>query len=59
MRFEIEFYSSEDGKEPVADFLDSLKYWRKRGQNFECLIPNILRTVFLSFAVNKEVTLRE
>ena len=24
MRFEIEFYSSEDGKEPVADFLDSL-----------------------------------
>ena len=24
IRFEIEFYSSEDGKEPVADFLDSL-----------------------------------
>ena len=23
MAFEIEFYSSEDGKEPVAEFLDS------------------------------------
>ena len=24
MAFEIEFYSSEDGREPVAEFLDSL-----------------------------------
>ena len=24
MAFEIEFYSTEDGREPVADFLDSL-----------------------------------
>ena len=24
MAFEIEFYSNEDGREPVADFLDSL-----------------------------------
>ena len=24
MAFEIEFYSSEDGSEPVAEFLDSL-----------------------------------
>ena len=26
MAFEIEFYTSEDGREPVAEFLDSLDF---------------------------------
>lgn len=71
MAFEIEFYSSKDGREPVAEFLDSLdskmsaklvglmEILEEEGQNYVCPTRNILRMVFLNFAVNKEVISQE
>lgn len=71
MAFEIEFYSSEDGREPVAEFLDSLdskmsakvvglmEILEEKGTELRMPYSDILRMVFLNFAVNKEVISQE
>ena len=56
MAFEIEFYKTKDGKEPVADFLDSLDdKWRKKVQNSGCRIQSIWMMAFLNCVASREV----
>ena len=68
--FELELYSTEDGKEPVAEFLDSLdrkmnakliglmELLEKKAPSSENHTQLLWRTEYLNFAASLEVTLR-
>lgn len=67
MAFEIEFYKTKDGKEPVVDFLDSLddkmaaklvglmEVLEEKVQNSGCRILSIWMMAFLNCVASREV----